>query len=783
MSTWGLVRERARLSDTVVAALAVLLASMCLAPLFRGFAWLAPTVVMIAVISLIGVVTRGLGMPIPFVPLTQVLGLVLTVTAMYAAPQAWARLVPTSPAWDVLRTLLQQGLRDAQTFAAPVTTFPGVILLAVAGVGLVAMATDTLFVSVRSPLLAGLPLLALYLSPALMLVTGPPWWAFPLPAIGWLLILAADQRDHIHRWSRQAATTPLSGLSARARRTGLAVVLAAGVLAVVLPGRPAPVWQSGVGAEGGTSADGGTVILDPLVSMRRDLLQPTDTAVLSYRTRATAPSYLRVSVLEDFDGTSWRARTGLGTGRDAGVPLPGPVLDTTLLDTTADGIPTESAVPYDITVAGLANTYLPMPYPVAAVDDLSGLDTDWRMDPATGIAFSKQTPATGLSYRVAALDPGIDSGQLRDASAPTGGLWPQLSLPSGLSPQIARLAVEVTADAKTPYDKAIALQRWFTRNGGFTYSTSVRSGAGADYIAEFLTDRIGYCEQFAGAMATMARTLGIPSRVVVGFTQGSQDADGTWRVTVRDAHAWPELWFDGVGWVRFEPTPRSGGTVLTPAYARTPGSSTTPAADPARGVLDNEGFDAGLADQPTGPTFPVTAMATALAVVGLALLAVPAVRRLVRRRRRLHTRDTAAVATGAWDEIGDLAIDLGQPWSLASTPRQTAERLSRGMSEPAASAVRRLRREVEQVRYAPSPGVGSTERSGAIREDLRTVSRELRARVRWQTRVAAYCWPSSERRRQRSSIRSMKPGALAEPWEGGFSGLATSSAGRVPKAE
>ena len=778
MSGWQLVRERARTSDTAVGALAVLLSALCLIPLFKNLTWLAPTMIMIAVIALIGAVTRGLGMPIPFVPLAQALSLLLTVTTMYAAPQAWARIVPTTPAWDVLRGLLKQGLQDAQTFAAPVTPYPGLILLAVGGVGLVALATDTLFVSVRAPVLAGLPLLALYLSPALMLAAGTPWWAFPLPAVGWLLILAADQRDQVRRWGGPAATTSLSGLSARARRTGAVVIVAAGLLAIMLPGRAVPVWHSATGVGSGPSEAGGPVILDPLVSMRRDLLQASDTEVLSYRTTATEPSYLRISVLEDFDGTTWQARTGLGTGRDGGVPLPGPVGDVAASDAA------DAAVFYDITVTNLANTYLPMPFPVASVDDLSGLGTDWRMDPDTGIAFSQQTPAKGVSYRVAALDAGIESGQLRDAPAPAGGLWPQLSLPGGISPEIGSVAAQVTAAARSPYEKAVALQRWFTNDGGFTYSTSVRSGAGADYIAEFLTDRIGYCEQFAGAMATMARTLGIPSRVVVGFTQGARDAGDTWRVTVRDAHAWPELWFDGVGWVRFEPTPRSGGTVLTPTYARTSGSEPTTSGEPSRGVLDTEGFDAGVTDQPTGPTLPVGAIAVALAALGLILLAIPMVRRLTRRHRRLHAHDSATVAAGAWEEIGDLAIDLGQPWSMASTPRQAAERLSRGMNEPAAAAVRRLRREVEQVRYAASHGTGSAERSGAIRTDVRMVARELRARVRWQTRVAAYCWPSSERRRQRSSIRSMKPGALAEPWDDdGVSGVAASAAGLAPKAE
>jgi transglutaminase-like putative cysteine protease len=782
MSGWTLVRERARIADTLVAASAVLLATACLIPLFVNLRWVLPTLAVLVVISTLGAVSRGLGMPVPFVPIVQALGLVLTVTAMFAASEAWARIVPTTQAWDVLRALLQRGLLDAQTFAAPVPTFPGMVLLAAGGVGLVALSTDTLFVSVRAPLLAGVPLLAMYLAAALTLDSGGPWWAFPLPAAGWLLILAADQRDSIRRWGGLTATTRIRGLSTGARRTGLVAIALASIIAVVLPMRGSMPWDSGTGSGPGTATASGPVILDPLVSMRRSLIQATDTEVLSYRTQAENPSYLRVSVLETFDGTTWRPREGLESGRDGGVALPANVLSAFIAVNDSNRVRGGDSFAYDITVTSLQNTFLPLPYPVSQIDDSGGLGTDWSLDPSTGVAFSADTAATGRSYRVSALDPRIQSGQLRGAAAAKGDFWPQLNLPGGMTPRIKELAREVTASAQTPYDKAVALQRWFTRDGGFTYSTSVKSGADADYIAEFLDERVGYCEQFAGAMAIMARSLGIPSRVVVGFTQGSRDEDGVWHVTVRDAHAWPELWFEGVGWARFEPTPRSGATVFTPEYARADAGDIPAGGDDTRGLLDTEGFDPVEVDRTPGLALPLGPLAALALLIALALLAMPLARRLVRRRRRLHARQYAAVVDGAWAEVGDLAIDHGQPWSEFSTPRQAAERLSRGMGEPAAAALRRLRQEVEQVRYAPEAGAGgSAERAEAVRADVRMVASELRARVRWQTRIAAYCWPSSERRRQRSSMRSMKPEVA--PGAAGFTGAGVSSAGRAPNAE
>jgi transglutaminase-like putative cysteine protease len=789
MSGWELVRERARLGDTAVALAAVLMSAACLIPLFVDLQWVLPAVTIAVVISALGAASRGLGMPVPLVPIVQALGLILTVTALFAATEAWGRLVPTPQAWDVLRALLQDGLLDSQALMAPVPTLPGLVLLAAGGVGLVALSTDTLFVSVRSPLLAGLPLLALFLAAALIPQGGAPWWAFPLPAAGWLLILAADQRDQVRAWGRLPSTTRVRGLSTAARRTGLVAIVLASVIALVLPTRGSMPWGSGgpgtgSGAGSGSSATDASVILDPLVSMRRSLLQASDVEVLTYQTQAENPSYLRVSVLETFDGTTWLPREGLESGRDRGVPIPGNVLSDFVAVNDSNRVRGGASYTYDIRVRSLENAYLPLPYPVSQIDDLKGLDEDWRLDPSTGVAFSDEMPATGTAYRVAALDPLIQSAELRNAQVADGDFWPQLNLPGGMSPRIRELAREVTATAETPYDKAIALQRWFTRDGGFTYSTGVRSGSDADYLAEFLDERIGYCEQFAATMAVMARSLGIPSRVVVGFTQGSLGEDGTWRVTVRDAHAWPELWFEGVGWARFEPTPRSSATVLTPEYARSAEGDIPGGAADDLNLANREGFDAGAVDGSSGLSVPLLPIALLGVLAALLLLALPMTRRVVRRRRRLHARDFAAVVDGAWAEVGDLAIDHGQPWSEFATPRQAAERLGRGMGVPASEALRRLRQEVEQVRYAPRGAAsGTSERAEAIRADVQVVARELRNRVRWQTRLAAYCWPSSDRRRQRSSMRSMKPGVRSGPDAAGFAGAAASPAGREPKAE
>src|SRR5690606_524884 len=146
---------------------------------------------------------------------------------------------------------------------------------------------------------------------------------------------------------------------------------------------------------------------------------------------------------------------------------------------------------------------------------------------------------------------------LRQDDVTPGGRYTETGV---LPAEVVRLAREVTADAATPFDRAQALQEWFTDPAnGFTYSLSVPQGNSGDLLVDFLEQRQGYCEQYASAMAVMLRSLDIPARVAIGFTQGTPDGAGGWTVTSHDAHAWVEVRFDQHGWVRFDPTPLSAG--------------------------------------------------------------------------------------------------------------------------------------------------------------------------------------------------------------------------------
>ncbi len=121
------------------------------------------------------------------------------------------------------------------------------------------------------------------------------------------------------------------------------------------------------------------------------------------------------------------------------------------------------------------------------------------------------------------------------------------------------------------------LQNWFRETGGFRYSLKTQAvGSGNPALLHFLFKgpggRVGYCEQFATAYAVMARTLQIPARVAVGFLQPHQGRKpGEWVYKAHDLHAWPELYFQGSGWVRFEPTP-GNRAATTPSYTHEAGA-------------------------------------------------------------------------------------------------------------------------------------------------------------------------------------------------------------------
>ena len=428
----------------------------------------------------------------------------------------------------------------------------------------------------------------------------------------------------------------------------------------------------------------------------------------------------------------------------------------------------------DISIGALNDIRLPLPYPVTRVT----LDGDWRWDAETFDVFSPEEDASilGLDYQATSLDIAPTSTQLQAAGPPSVQLEPMLTVPASVIGVLQPVVDEVTAGTTNDYERALAMQNWL--RDSFTYSLDTRSGNSLSDLEAFLQDRSGYCEQFAATMALMARVGGIPSRVQVGFTPGTQGSDGVWSVSSHDAHAWPELWFEGVGWVRFEPTPGGGDGNAAPAWAPPPINGVDrpgaggPRGDNAPGPQpqlngrqqdpnllsgDDRGLRrGGVAAVTTTPSAADTARslwwAAVLLVVAIAglTLAAPTVERRIQRRRRRNETGLAAALEAAWAEIRDTMADLELDPRPQDTPRDLQARLCRRGDFTASDkdAVVRLAVALERSRYAEH---GSTadyaDDETWVWPAADAVTSAMLGSVSSRTRRRAVWWPASGRQR------------------------------------
>ncbi|MFH8515977.1 DUF3488 and DUF4129 domain-containing transglutaminase family protein [Streptomyces gelaticus] len=789
--------SRGRLALCAFAATVTAAASML--PLVEPAGWILQAAFLLAVQSGTGALVRRAPVPRALVVAAQVLVTLVVLTVVFARQQAVAGLLPGPEAVQRLAHLLTSGAEDVGRYAAPAPVTDGIRLMLIGGVLLVGLAVDALAVTFRSAAPAGLPLLALYSVAAGLSEGGADWLWFLLAAGGYLLLLLAEGRDRLSQWGRvfsgAAARSPggpaVGAAMSSARptapvRTGRRIgALALGVALVVPAALPAlgGGLLAGTGGGGNGKGGGGTIsAVNPLVSLQDNLNQPENRQVMSYRTNSGAPQdfYLRILALDQFNGSEWRPSTR--RLKDVPKRLPDPA-----------GLGPDVAVKEIRTNISASRsyqqTYLPLPYPATEVK----VDGRWRYEPEGRTLVGDRGETTrGAQYQVSSLVVEPTAEQLATAGPAPAALRREYTrVPASLPKVVEETADRVTKGAANDYERAVKLQDYFASDGGFTYDTSVNSGTGSAAISRFLKDKQGFCVHFSFAMAAMARTLGIPARVAVGFTPGTGQSDGSVSVGLRDAHAWPELYFEGAGWTRFEPTPTRGST---PSYTQEAaptgdtnvpalpekGSSAAPSAAPSvpdscPAQMRKQG-ECGSTAAPgvTAPTDSGTPTGTVvglvlLAMVVLALPLLPLLWRLRARRRRLglsarRTPPTEQGVTGtgtgpdrsaepgrapvhavsgtlaAWQEITDTAWDHGIEPDDSRTPRKAAARVVRlGQLGPdAAAAVHRVAGAVEQVLYAPEPRP-----STGLAEDVETARAGLRASADRITRIRAVVAPRS----------------------------------------
>ncbi|GGW67487.1 transglutaminase [Streptomyces lucensis JCM 4490] len=757
---------RARLA--LCSAAATLMASCALLPLVAEPTWLLLLAPLVAVQTGVGAAARRVPLGRPLTVAAQALVTLVLLTLVFAREHAVAGVIPGPDAFRYLADLFQQGSDDVNRYAIPAPLTDGIELMLIGGVLLIGLLVDTLAVTFRSAAPAGLPLLALYSVAAGLSDGAADWLWFLVAAAGYLMLLLAEGRDRLAQWGRVFGAAPGSpgavdspaGAPVRTgRRIGAVALGVALVVPLALPAMQGGLLDVAGAGVGPGNGDGGTVsAVNPLVSLRDDLNTDDDRQVLTLKTSTTDFSdlYLRIVSLDDFDGTTWKP----AQRHIVGVPEVFP---------TPAGLGTDvkrAKVRTTVTAANwYAQNWLPMPYPPSSVQ-VSGR---WRYEPIGMTLVGDHGQSTrGATYQVTSLAVRPTARQLAAAPEPAAALLREYTkVPSALPSVVARTARRITSGATSHYQQAVELQDYFAVNGGFQYDTSVKVGQGPGAIATFLKKKQGFCVHFSFTMAAMARTLGIPARVAVGFAPGTPQADGTVAVSQRDAHAWPELYFEGVGWTRFEPTPTRG---TTPSYTLpdTPGTSQPDPALPSRNASSAPSAAASPSESCTGEPrkpdacdSPSAAVAphsggggsgpwwyllTGLAV--LATLAVPLSPLLWRTRVRslrlgAHGRtaqDAAAHTLAVWQELTDSAWDHGIAPDDSLTPRRAAARVVRlgRLDQAAEAAVHRVADAVEQVLYAPRPSPAA----GAA-ADVRRVIAALRGTASARTRLRALFLPRS----------------------------------------
>jgi transglutaminase-like putative cysteine protease len=328
---------------------------------------------------------------------------------------------------------------------------------------------------------------------------------------------------------------------------------------------------------------------------------------------------------------------------------------------------------------------------------LVGLDGA-EYDPMTDSVRHTPNLATGAVYTVETYHASADV--LPGLTAPAGGPFsPEetLALPDRPSVQaLTDQARRLTEGIEGAYAQLQAIEAWL-RSAEFTYTLNIPESATGDPVGDFLERKSGYCVHFASAFALMARSLGYPTRVAIGFTAGTATKnEGEREIRGSNSHSWPEVYFEGAGWVPFEPTPSpssaaSASSAPPPSASAAPGGGGAGAGNGAGWLRDN------------GPR---------LVVVLVGLLTAGAVV-AERRHRRAH-----ATAEEVWAALAEKAQLTGV--SLAGdTVRATAEKLAgRIGDERAAAAAVALGQLIEARRYAPPGGDGDDDGRARSYRDL-----------------------------------------------------------------
>ncbi|HXW35307.1 MAG TPA: transglutaminaseTgpA domain-containing protein [Acidimicrobiales bacterium] len=515
--------------------------------------------------------SRRLRAPAPAPVAWGLVGVAITTTWILVPRSTWWG-VPTVSTARALGTRLHQAAQVLGSRPTPLPADRGVVLVFVALAGAVAVAGRALYALAQTPkrrrsryLLVLAPSFVLFFYTSLFssdrgrLIATLSYLVVSLAFVA--AAEAAFGTASSDRWAIFGRGMALGALSV------FAALAATVVPAVANTNLRIFVHTYGSGG-GSVSSNAGTQSIDGL-ALIDDLgaVETSQSDSIAFISTSPFPTFWQVGSLTSFDGVRWKPdamTAAFATSRFPNARTPSvPVL----------AQPSSSLFSATVGLQQLHSWLLPAPPGTTLVepDSSDGPLRSPVISPAVGVVLAANASTDSrLRYRVIAATPytqdDLDALAASGTSTtvlypPASTLEPYLSLPPVPS-SVVQLAHRIVSRSANPAAEVLALENWFT-SGSFRYTLDPPAPAGHDPLTTFLFDtKAGFCQQFAGAYAVLARIDGLPTRVAVGFTPGRPVGDDTYMVSAIDAHVWPQVYLGpSVGWLSVDPTPGDGSGV------------------------------------------------------------------------------------------------------------------------------------------------------------------------------------------------------------------------------
>lgn len=659
----------------------------------------------------------------------------ILVVGLLVAPETLWAIFPTADTLAAVRSEVARAFEIIQHGVEPVRPVPGLVMLLGGlfwslGFLLVAgLLNGRPFVATLTPLIIALQFVIIDRRPKTLSHIA----VFVGVCAFTLLAVRLDERDHgTGRLSRTNATSkpskrPSAGITVLVGATIALSLVAVTVIGGRVPDDGVVSWRSPAGYSDEYSGSG---TYNLYTDMRANLITQSEDPLFTATIRGDVDPgsvRFRMVTLDAFDGSRWK------TNRVRAFPVD----EEPWIDPSQEYRGPTTPITAEIRVEGLQMPWLPTPLTANAVvtEDQSDFNA-FRVRRLDGsIYLPGDFTRVGMEYAVSAEIPTLSSREYAELARTEDGLLSPLfaaaeedghiitptnaeqpapielpdleywtEYPDDLSSRVIGEARAITRNMDTNFERALALENYFRYDGGFTYDTQIPSNFTTDSVEDWLFDetndfrRHGYCEQFALTMGLMARTLGIPSRVVIGFTPGRVLNSDTVLVMDQNAHSWVEIWIPTHGWMSFDPTPRANYTLPTAndQIRETLGFSAADYAAliPTGNLVDTEGgseafdnpaiggedvdrdrtdtFVPSGADGEQAFTLPDWIIPAIVAFVVVVVIALTAPTVKWYRRRRRARRLARGDITAAWEDITDRLSDLGERLDPAATPLETA---------------------------------------------------------------------------------------------------------------